>query len=172
MSETTVTCSKCGECVPKQKFCGECGAPLAPRVNQPTTSQGDKASTPGQAFSVTLEANKSANGQSTVVNKQPMPSSTTSSGSPNEKTNGTQSSYAEVAAVKSHPSGKGSQQDNQVGRVPNSGAPGSSGMAGNVSVTESNNDCTAAMNVTGGTSKANEKVSLISMQCFHTPPST
>ena len=159
MSGTTVTCNECGEHVPKKKFCGECGKLLAVGVNQPTTSQGDKASTPVQVSdSVSLEASKIANRQSTdIVNKQPT-SSTTISPSPNEKTNGMPSSYADAAAVRSRPSGEGIQQNNQVGRVPNNGPAGSSGMAENVNVTETNNDGVTAMNVTGGASKANKKV--------------
>ena len=156
MSETTVTCNECGERVPKKKFCGECGKLLALSVNQPTTSQGDRDSTPVQVSSVFLEISESANEQSTdIVNKQPKLSSTTinrHTDGPNETTNGTPSSYAEAAAVGSRPSGEGSQQNNQAERVPNNGPAGSSGMMGNVTVMEQNN------NGTSGASKANEKV--------------
>lgn len=153
MSEATVTCKECGEHVPKKKFCGECGKPLiAVPVNQPTTSHGDKASTPVQiSDSASLEASKITNGQSTeVVNKQPTSSTTV---------NGTPSSYAEAAAVESRRSGEGSQPSNQAEKVSNNGLPGSSGMAGNGNVTETNNDGATTMNVTGGATKAaNEKV--------------
>ena len=153
MSETTVICDECGEYVPKKKFCFECGAPLALSVNQPPTSRADTASTPVQVSSVWLEVSGSANGQSTDFGntKQRMSSSTTISRSPNAKTNGTPSSYAEAAAVRSHPSDKESQQNNQAGRVPNNGPADPPGIAANVSVSVSNNDCIVATNVTGGT---------------------
>ena len=158
MSETTVTCSKCGKCVPKKRFCFDCGASLELSVNQPTTSQGDKASTP-VSDSASLEASKLAKEQTTdVVTNQPTFSSTTTSRIPNEKTNGTPSSYAEASAVRSRPSDEGSQQNNQAGRVSNNGPAGSPGKAGNKSVTELNNDVTAATDVAGGANKASEKV--------------
>ena len=157
MSETTVTCSECDERVPKKKFCCECGAQLTPSVNQPAISQGDKASTP-VSDSALLENSKIANGQGTdIVDEQPSSSSTTASHSPNEKTNGTPSSYAEAAAVGSCPSDEGSQQNNQARRVPNNGPAGFPGMAVNVTVTESNNDSSVA----GGASKTNEKVPVV-----------
>ena len=158
MSEKTVVCNKCGERVPKKKFCYECAAPLALSVNQPTTNQEDKASTPVQVSdSVSLEVSKTAND---VVNKQPTSSSTAVSrhtDSPGEISNGTPSSYAEAAAVGSYPSDKGSQQNDQAERVPNNGPAGSSDVIWNVNVTKSysNNDVTAATYVAGG---ANKKV--------------
>lgn len=153
MSETTVICNECGEYVPKKKFCFECGSPLALNVNQPPTSQVDTASTPVQVSSVWLEVSESANGQSTdfVNTKQPTSSSTTISRSTNEKTDGTPSSYAEAAAVGSHPSDEESQQNNQAGRVPNNGPADHPGMAAKVSVSVSIDDCIIATNVTGGT---------------------
>ena len=156
MSETTVTCNKCGELVPKKRFCGECGQPLALSVNQPTASQGDRDSTPVQVSSISLEINESTNEQSTdIVNKQPTLSSMTinrHTDGPNETTKDTSSSYAEAASVGSRPSGEGSQQNNLTERVPNNGPGGSSGMMGNVTVTEQSN------NGTSGASKATEKV--------------
>ena len=165
MSETTVVCSKCGERVPKKKFCFECGAQLVSSINpQPTTSQGDKASTSG-SDSASLEAIELANGQRTdVVDKQPMSSSTTTSRNPNEKANGMPSSYAEATAVGSRPSNKESQQDNQAGRVPNDEPTGSLGMVGSVTLMESNNNSSAATNVAGGANKANEKVAIFVLQ--------
>ena len=45
MSETTVTCNHCGECVPKKRFCLECGAVLTIRsASQSATRQGDRIS--------------------------------------------------------------------------------------------------------------------------------
>ena len=154
MSATTVICSNCGERVPKKKFCCECAAPLALSVNQPTASQGDKASTPVQVSSGSLGASKTAND---VVNKQPTSSPTATArhtDGPSETTDGTPSSYAEAAAVGSHPSDEWSQQNNHAGRAPNNGPAGSSHVAwnANVSQSHSNKDVTAAA---GG---ANEKV--------------
>ena len=168
MSETTVTCSKCSERVPNKKFCFECGAALIPKVNQPTTCQGDKGEDKSgiPVFdSVSVEASKISNGQSTdVVNKQPTSSSSaTSSRSPNEKTNGTPSSCAEAASVGSRPLDEGREQSNQTGKpVPNNGLTDASGKAaeGNVSVTEASNNVIAATNVAGGASEANEKVNV------------
>ena len=160
MSDTTVTCSKCRERVPKKKFCFECGAPLASSVNQPTTSQEDKGSTP-VIDSASLEAGI-ANGQSTdVVNKQPTSSFATTSCSPNEKTNGTPSSYAEAASVGTRPLDEGHGQSNQTGRpVPNNGSTDAPGNAGSVTVTELSNDVTTATNVADGANKADEKVNV------------
>lgn len=163
MSEITITCKECGQCVPKKRFCGECGAPLA-ITNQPTSKQ-DKISTPVQVVdSVSFDTDKSAGGQNTdVVNQHSTPPTTT-----HNRTDGSSRgasgtpSYEEAGQSNVSEEEKGNgQQNNQGGLVNNIGparGPTSSSENSNaMTVHLLRNDGTAA-NVDNGASKSNEKV--------------
>ena len=160
MSEITITCKKCGHCVPKIRFCGECGAPLA-ITNQPTSKQ-DKISTPVQvADSVSFDI---ASGRITdASNKHPTPPSTTHSRT-DDSSKETTLSYAEAARSNVSEEQKGNGQQNNQGSLANNmgptGPPSSSGNS-NMTVHLLRNDGTAA-NIDNGASKPNEKVKITS----------
>ena len=162
MSETTVICSKCGEHVPKKRFCGECGEPLA-ITNQPTATQQGQVSTPVQvADSGSLNiGDEGVGGQSSDAGNGPptLPPTTVSGhpGSPNEETNVTPSSYAEAARSNVSDAQNTSSQQNNQGTLPNTGPAGSIGHTQKLNVIASKNGGTAA-NANGGASVTNKKV--------------
>lgn len=155
MSETTINCAKCGKCVPKKPFCGECAAPLAV-VNQPTTNQQDNVSTPVQvADSLNIGANESTGAQITdTVKDQPTLQTRATTIGQNEGTTGAKrSSYAEAAQLNLPDERRTNSQQNIEENL-NNGQRGPTSM----NVTVSSNDGTA-VNVDNRVSKATgEKV--------------
>ena len=164
MSETTITCNKCGERVPRKRFCCECSAPLG--VVNETSGQG-KISNPVQVSDSVSpdihEANNSAGEQSTdAVNKPPTSPATTTTSShtdhrfinPTDDPN--KPSYAEAARPSLLDGGKANGQQNNQGSLSNSGGPAGS-TENQFRVTVTGNDGTAA-NVDSGASKQPKKV--------------
>ena len=143
MSDNTIICDKCGERVPRKRFCFECGEALG--VNQPvTTTQQEKISTPVQvADSVLLDAgaNESRVGQNTdAVNKPPTSPTTTSS-----RIDSVPPSYAEAARSNVSDEGNTNGQQSSQRSLSNTKAPaGSVSSSEKFNVAVSRNDGTAA----------------------------
>ena len=159
MSEITITCKNCGQCVPKTRFCGECGAPLA-IINQPTSKQ-DKISTPVQVVdSVSFDINKSTS------DKRSTPPTTTQSrtdGLSKPEVSGTPS-YAETTRSNVSEEEKGNdQQNNQTNNTGGPAGPASSSENSNMTVHLLRNDGTAVI-IDNGASKSDVKVKSYSLQ--------
>ena len=158
MSETTVTCSKCGERVPKKRFCGECAAPLAV-VNQPTTT-GQDGVTPAQAIdsvSPHTEANNTSIYDNTdAVNEPPTSPPTTCSHAADSPNKGSTITPSYADATRSNlDGGKADQRSSS-----NNGGPTASTENQFTCVVTSTVPSNAAK-VDSGSSKQPKKVQLI-----------